>query len=105
MITSAADPGANIIWGAAFDESLDDEMHIIVIATGFDTHGEAAPKPAAPQINRVAYEEAASNRIAEPEPRRVAPPAPAPSAASTPTPENSDDKDFIDIMKIFKHHK
>ena len=36
MITSAAHPDATITWGAAFDESLEDEMKITVIATGFD---------------------------------------------------------------------
>ncbi len=36
LITSAADPDANIIWGAAFDEKLVDEVRITVIATGFD---------------------------------------------------------------------
>lgn len=37
MISQQASPDANIIWGAAFDESLDDEMIVTVIATGFDT--------------------------------------------------------------------
>ncbi len=41
MISNAADPNANIIWGAAFDEALNDEMVITVIATGFDSNGEA----------------------------------------------------------------
>lgn len=36
MITNAADPNANIVWGAAFDETLADEMSITVIATGFE---------------------------------------------------------------------
>lgn len=36
MITNAADPNANIVWGAAFDETLSDEMSITVIATGFE---------------------------------------------------------------------
>ncbi|NCC07390.1 MAG: cell division protein FtsZ [Clostridia bacterium] len=36
LITNSAHPDANIIWGAAFDESLKDEMHITVVATGFD---------------------------------------------------------------------
>ena len=36
LITSSAHPEANIIWGAAFDETLNDEMRITVIATGFD---------------------------------------------------------------------
>lgn len=36
LITNSAHPDANIIWGAAFDEELKDEMRITVIATGFD---------------------------------------------------------------------
>lgn len=36
MIQEAAHADANIIWGTAFDESLQDEMKITVIATGFD---------------------------------------------------------------------
>lgn len=35
-ITSAVDPEANIIFGATMDESLEDEIHITVIATGFE---------------------------------------------------------------------
>jgi len=40
MITEAANPAANIIWGAAFDETMQDEMSITVIATGFTTDKE-----------------------------------------------------------------
>ncbi len=36
-ITESVDPDANIIWGAAFNNDLDDEMIITVIATGFDS--------------------------------------------------------------------
>ncbi len=36
IITQAADPEANIIFGAAIDESLKDEMKITLIATGFE---------------------------------------------------------------------
>ena len=35
MITSEASPDATIIWGAIIDETLEDEMRITVIATGF----------------------------------------------------------------------
>lgn len=35
IITEAADPDANIIFGAVIDESLGDEIRITVIATGF----------------------------------------------------------------------
>ena len=37
IIAEAADADANIIFGVAFDEKLDDEMIVTVIATGFGT--------------------------------------------------------------------
>lgn len=37
IISDAAHPDANIFWGLAFDDSLQDEMKITVIATGFET--------------------------------------------------------------------
>lgn len=36
IISEAADPDANIIFGAVIDENLKDELRITVIATGFD---------------------------------------------------------------------
>jgi cell division protein FtsZ len=36
IVAEAADPDANIIFGAVIDESLQDEVRITVIATGFD---------------------------------------------------------------------
>jgi cell division protein FtsZ len=36
LVAQAADPEANIIFGAVIDENLDDEIQIIVIATGFN---------------------------------------------------------------------
>jgi cell division protein FtsZ len=36
IISSSADPDANIIFGATIDESMHDQMRITVVATGFD---------------------------------------------------------------------
>ena len=36
IITEAADPDANIIWGTAIDPEMDDTVKITVIATGFN---------------------------------------------------------------------
>lgn len=36
LVAQAADPDANIIFGAVIDEELEDEIRITVIATGFD---------------------------------------------------------------------
>jgi cell division protein FtsZ len=37
VVTGAADPNANVIFGAVVDESLGDEVRVTVIATGFGT--------------------------------------------------------------------
>ncbi len=54
IIQTAVDPDANIISGMVIDESLDEEMKVTVIATGFrwageqhDAPGLAVPQPAA----------------------------------------------------------
>ena len=51
IVQEAANPEANIIFGATIDESFNDEMRVTVIATGFDMKPEAftgfAPKAAA----------------------------------------------------------
>ncbi|REJ37622.1 MAG: cell division protein FtsZ [Bacillota bacterium] len=39
IVTEAADPDANIIFGAVIDESLGDAVRVTVIATGFDARG------------------------------------------------------------------
>ena len=67
LVQEAAHPDANIIFGAAFDESLEDEIRVTVIATGFE---EPAAAPAAP----AAAAPAAS--VAAPTPIPVAPAAP-----------------------------
>ena len=41
LVQEAAHPDANIIFGASFDPSLDDEIRVSVIATGFDEPGKA----------------------------------------------------------------
>ncbi|MBE6956865.1 MAG: cell division protein FtsZ [Ruminococcaceae bacterium] len=46
LVQEAAHPDANIIFGAAFDPELEDEIRVTVIATGFDE--KAAPIPAEP---------------------------------------------------------
>ncbi|HBP65830.1 MAG TPA: cell division protein FtsZ [Desulfosporosinus sp.] len=38
IISQAADPDANIIFGAVIDETLKEEIRVTVIATGFDQH-------------------------------------------------------------------
>ena len=61
MVQEAAHPDAHIIFGAAIDETLDDEMRITVVATGFDKQPTGLAKPAP----KVTEEEAPFQRPAE----------------------------------------
>ncbi len=54
MISKEAHPDAQIIWGAAFDNSLQDEMKVTVIATGFDSAKKNAAKVATPVVEQQA---------------------------------------------------
>ena len=73
IIRQAADPEANIIFGAGVDENLQDEVHITVIATGFE-------KPVAAQRKndlrtaRPAPVQAAADEIEEKEEDTIVPP-------------------------------
>ncbi|MBU3208668.1 cell division protein FtsZ [Clostridium algidicarnis] len=44
IVQGAADPDANIIFGAVIDENLKDEIRITVIATGFEEESSKKPK-------------------------------------------------------------
>ncbi|MBR6779679.1 MAG: cell division protein FtsZ, partial [Clostridia bacterium] len=88
LIKDAADIDANIIFGVATDPTLDDEMIVTVIATGFGTPTEpVAEQPATP----------------------VAPAAPvqtpvASAPVSAPVAEDdSGDDDISDIFNMFKN--
>ena len=43
VVANAVDPEANIIFGAAFDDTLEDELRVTVIATGFDEVESSMP--------------------------------------------------------------
>lgn len=45
IVMEAANPDANIIFGAAFDDELQDEMRVTVIATGFAEKRQSPTKP------------------------------------------------------------
>ena len=49
VVRESADPDANIIFGAVIDETLNDEIRITVIATGFETEGHEEKAPVSRQ--------------------------------------------------------
>lgn len=64
IVMEAANPEANIIFGAAFDDSFDDEMRVTVIATGFDDVQKNSPVKSAGMFS-VAGEKAKTSAPAE----------------------------------------
>ncbi len=97
MIAAAAHPDANIIWGTAFDESMNDEMSVTVIATGFDSLNNEEEKTATVQHH--AQQDTASASSAQQPVQPV-------QEKETPVQEiNGEDKDFEDIMSIFNRHR
>ncbi|MBQ7336674.1 MAG: cell division protein FtsZ [Clostridia bacterium] len=118
LIAQEANPEANIIWGVTFDNELDDEMKITIIATGFEKKPEdatrnvsnlktnpespfkkeGAVKTAAPAATAPAEKPApAAKPAAEAQPvKKVVKPAPKPA------PKPQDDDDFDDLFDMFK---
>lgn len=89
IVMNAVHPDCEIIWGANFDENLEDEMVITVIATRFGEKGPGAP-----------IKSTTANLDVAPPVVAAAPmeaPAPAPSSFSA-----NDDDTFSDIVSFFK---
>ena len=53
IIASAADPDANIIFGATIDDSMHDQIKITVIATGFDSSRQTLKEFMTPNANKI----------------------------------------------------
>jgi cell division protein FtsZ len=82
MVSQEAHPDANVIWGLAFDESLDDEMRITIIATGF----EKQELQDVPRVNLTTFAEPAPAPVYTAPASPVAPIAPIAPAASVAEP-------------------
>ena len=89
LVQDAVHPDALTIFGATFDEELDDEMRVTVIATGF-ADAEPEPAPAAPAANQAAQ---------APQPLNETQGETAESAAA------EADRSFEEILKIFNRDK
>lgn len=96
LVQEAAHPDANIIFGASFDNSMEDEIRVIVIATGFDDNSQtvkAVSTTAAP---------AASAPVEDVKENLFSGASAAAAPAATPAPAAPEDEDpFDSIFKIF----
>ena len=90
LVQQAVHPDALTIFGATFDENLDDEIRVTVIATGFDkAPGQELPKMAAPVA------------AVQPQPIHPEPVPLAEEDVPKPADEPEEDDPFNDIFKIF----
>ena len=93
LVQEAAHPEANIIFGAAFDESLEDEIRVTVIATGFD---EAAKEAAAAPAAAPAQAEAPAQAAPAAAPVAAQEQAPAAAPVQEKSPVSDDDWDILE---------
>jgi cell division protein FtsZ len=113
LVQQAAHPDALIIFGAAFDQDLDDEIRVTVIATGFDEgNGHVEPIPVAQEAPAAApaapVAEPTPEPVVETAPVEAAPVEAAPVETPAPVEEKSNDHDddvFLDLLRIFGHDK
>lgn len=77
IITEAADPDANIIFGAIIDEAMSGEVKITVVASGFDAEKKKKVEGVTPVMAGVSEGRSLVERLAEP--------------AATPTSEEEDE--------------
>ena len=118
LITDQTDPDATIIWGVAFDESLEDEIQVTVIATGLDADKKLkklTPEEIAEEEARIAAEQKAKEEAeraaaeakakAEAEAKAKAEEAERNAPVDPVTDGVISDSDFDDIMKILKRSR
>ena len=96
LVQEAAHPEANIIFGAAFDESLEDEIRVTVIATGFDEAAKEAAAAAAPVAAAPAQTEAPVQAAPAAAPVAAQEQAPAAAPAQEKSPVSDDDWDILE---------
>ncbi len=77
IIAEAADADANIIFGVAFDEKLEDEIIVTVIATGFGTDANGIANKSGATITSDSY-------------------------AADSSADDAEDDDIVDILGLFK---
>ena len=105
LVQEAAHPEANIIFGASFDPSMEDEIRVTVIATGFDENAAAvapAAGAAAAPVRPVAVGSKPQGLFSGAVEKAAAAPTPAPSPAAKSAEEPAAEEDpFDSIFKIF----
>ena len=105
MIKANAHPEANIIFGAVIDDSMEDELHMTVIATGFDKsrRPEQPPastrQPAAGSVRQTGVTQPSPSQPAQSQPQQPKPKEPIDF------PVRSFDREDLDIPAFLRRAK
>jgi cell division protein FtsZ len=114
LVTDAAHPDANIIFGAVIDDALGDEVRVTVIAAGFDgglprarrEQTRRVAEPPAEAIEEIDLTEAPTEPVrARPEPERVTRRAAETTRSQPSRPRRTivfDDSDDLDVPDFLK---
>ncbi|MBQ9162663.1 MAG: cell division protein FtsZ [Clostridia bacterium] len=100
MITGEASPDANVFWGVTFDNDLEDEMKITIIATGFDKNNGGKSKK---ELDAEAA--AAAAAAAEAEAQRAAEEARRAEMEAKKAARNPLDEELDQLMRDFQSGK
>ncbi len=107
MVTNECSDEASVIFGVAFDENLEDEMRITIIATGFTKESNEAAEAARPAVAAEPVAEEAKAEVKKPEAKaevKAAPAAEVKAEAPKAAPvaeapkKSNDDFDLDDIL-------
>jgi len=102
LISNETHADANVIWGANFDNELEDEMKIIVIATGFEGSIKGSAKPPVTPVKKP--EQPVITPVIQPAKVQPAAVTPEPVKETKPAEKEDDnglsEDEFAQIMKI-----
>ena len=113
LVKETAHQDANIIFGAIFDDNLEDELRVTVIATGFEdeVNEQPAPAPRQQQVRQAPVQQQTPQYVAppEPEPGPVVidpiPPQPSPVESSRNKATGVEDDDWNILEGIFNRRR
>jgi len=99
MVQEAAHPDAHIIFGASVDDTLDDEIRITVVATGFDETPQKEPKNIVRDANKHPGQQSAPITLTDGTAETAKPESSKPEGQK---PREEGDDPFEAILRIFK---
>ena len=103
LVRESANPDANIFFGARIDESMEDKLGVVIVATKFDNFPQAVSEPSAKKEQKketLSSEPSKAETQPSPSTHQYQPTQPEPQPAPEPALQQEEDP-FDTIFKIF----